>query len=130
VRDAGDQLVAGQVWAHSDALPIDVPGHVPWWPRPNVKLFDIMVQIVGETNRHAGHADILREQLDGRVGEKRAGQRGFPGIRRGLLGEQTGEDRTGRDSSRPSAGLGAADMIQKGISQVGRVGLEPTTGGL
>ena len=69
VRDAGDQLVAGQVWAHSDTLPIDAPGHVPWWPRPNVKLFNIMVQIVGETNRHAGHADILREQLDGRVGE-------------------------------------------------------------
>jgi hypothetical protein len=43
------------VWAHSDALPIDAPGHVPWWPRPNVKPFNIMVQIVGETNRYAGH---------------------------------------------------------------------------
>lgn len=77
VRDAGDQLVAGQVWAHSDALPIDAPGHVPWWPRPNVKLFNIMVQIVGETNRHAGHADILREQLDGRVGESEQGSAAF-----------------------------------------------------
>ena len=27
-----------------------------------------MVHILGETNRHAGHADILREQLDGAVG--------------------------------------------------------------
>ena len=41
---------------------------MPWWPRPNVKLFSIMVQIIGETNRHAGHADILREQLDGLTG--------------------------------------------------------------
>jgi uncharacterized protein DUF664 len=58
--------------AHSDAtieaLPIDAPGFVPWWPRPNVKLFNVMVHIVGETNRHAGHADVLREQLDGAVG--------------------------------------------------------------
>jgi hypothetical protein len=61
-----------RVWEHSDAtinaLPIDAPGHVPWWPRPDVKLFNIMVHILSETNRHAGHADILREQLDGAVG--------------------------------------------------------------
>ncbi|WP_219420550.1 DinB family protein [Pseudonocardia nigra] len=36
-----------RVWEHSDAtisaLDIDAPGHVPWWPRPNVKLFNIRV---------------------------------------------------------------------------------------
>jgi hypothetical protein len=61
-----------RVWDHSDAtinaLAIDAPGHVPWWPRPDVKLFDILVHILAETSRHAGHADILREQLDGAVG--------------------------------------------------------------
>ena len=61
-----------RVWAHADAtideLPIDAPGHVPWWPRPDVKLFNIMVHVLNETSRHAGHADILREQLDGAVG--------------------------------------------------------------
>jgi len=51
-----------------DALPIDAPGFVPWWPRPDVRLFNLMVHVLAETNRHAGHADILREQLDGRVG--------------------------------------------------------------
>jgi hypothetical protein len=51
-----------------DALPIDAPGHVPWWPSPDVKLFNVMIHILNETNRHAGHADILREQLDGRTG--------------------------------------------------------------
>jgi hypothetical protein len=60
------------VWKHSDAtiaaLEIDAPGHVPWWPRPDVKLFNILVHVLTETNRHAGHADILREQLDGAVG--------------------------------------------------------------
>jgi hypothetical protein len=28
-------------------------------------LFNILVHVLTETNRHAGHADILREQLDG-----------------------------------------------------------------
>jgi len=61
-----------RAWDHSDAtiaaLDIDAPGHVPWWPRPDVMLFNILVHVLTETNRHAGHADILREQLDGAVG--------------------------------------------------------------
>ncbi|MGC9671555.1 DinB family protein [Planosporangium sp. 12N6] len=61
-----------RVWEHSDAtiavLTIDSPGHAPWWPRPNVKLFNILVHMLLETSRHAGHADILREQLDGSTG--------------------------------------------------------------
>ena len=63
--------------AHSDAtiaaLDIDAPGQVPWWPRPDVKLFNIMVHVLTETNRHLGHADILREQLDGAVGTEAGG---------------------------------------------------------
>ena len=33
-----------------------------------MKLFNIMVHMLTDTTRHAGHADILREQLDGTVG--------------------------------------------------------------
>lgn len=61
-----------RTWAHSDAtiteLPLDAPGQVPWWPQPDTKLFAIMVHVLTETIRHAGHADILREGLDGRTG--------------------------------------------------------------
>ncbi|MER7461082.1 DinB family protein [Micromonospora sp. NPDC126480] len=61
-----------RAWEHADAtikeLPVDAPGHVPWWPRPDVKLFNVMVHVLQDTTRHAGHADILREQLDGRTG--------------------------------------------------------------
>lgn len=68
-----------RTWAHSDAtirtLPIDAPGHVPWWPRPDVQLFSVMVHVLNDTTRHAGHADILREQLDGQTGVA-AGQQG------------------------------------------------------
>jgi hypothetical protein len=51
-----------------DALPLDATGSVPWWPRPQVMLFTVMVHRLTETNRHAGHVDILREQLDVLVG--------------------------------------------------------------
>lgn len=63
-----------RTWEHSDAtineLPLDAPGHVPWWPEPcpNTNLFAVMVHVLGESIRHAGHADILREGLDGRTG--------------------------------------------------------------
>ena len=64
-----------RAWEHSDAtinaLAIDAPGYVPWWPRPDVNLFNILVHIISDTGRHAGHADILREQLDGAVGTDR-----------------------------------------------------------
>lgn len=33
-----------------------------------MKLFDILVHMLAETSRHAGHVDILREELDGAVG--------------------------------------------------------------
>ncbi len=60
--------------AHSDAtieaLPLDAPGAVSWWPaeRRRVTLGQILVRMCTETARHAGHADILRELLDGAAG--------------------------------------------------------------
>jgi uncharacterized damage-inducible protein DinB len=60
------------VIAHADetisSLDLDAPGHVPWWPQPDVTLQAVLVHVLAETARHAGHADILREQLDGRTG--------------------------------------------------------------
>jgi Protein of unknown function (DUF664) len=63
-----------RAWAHSDAtieaLPLDAIGHVPWWPpdRREVTLHRILVHVIAETDRHAGHADIVRELIDGAVG--------------------------------------------------------------
>ena len=63
-----------RVWRHTDetvnTLSIDAPGRVPWWPQPDVRLFNMMVHVLNETTRHTGHADILREQLDGSVGKE------------------------------------------------------------
>jgi uncharacterized damage-inducible protein DinB len=63
-----------RVWQHSDAtievLPLDAIGHVAWWPpeRSEVRLHQILIHMIAETNRHAGHADIVRELIDGAAG--------------------------------------------------------------
>jgi len=63
-----------RVWAHSDAtidrLDLDSTGRVPWWPpeRAEVTLHLILLHMIAESNRHAGHADIVREMIDGEVG--------------------------------------------------------------
>lgn len=65
-----------RAWAHADAtidvLPADAAGRVAWWPdeRSEVTLHQILVHVVAETNRHAGHADVLRELIDGAVGHR------------------------------------------------------------
>ncbi|OPF83928.1 hypothetical protein VT50_0203175 [Streptomyces antioxidans] len=58
---------------HADAtiaaLPLDAMGHVPWWgDGGDVTLQRIMLHMTAETNRHAGHVDIVRELIDGKVG--------------------------------------------------------------
>jgi uncharacterized damage-inducible protein DinB len=63
-----------RVWAHSDAtidaLALDATGLVPWWPeeRREVTLHRVLVHVIAETDRHAGHADIVRELIDGAAG--------------------------------------------------------------
>jgi uncharacterized damage-inducible protein DinB len=63
-----------QVWKHSDTtvetLALDAIGRVAWWPedRREVTLHHVLVRVIADTHRHAGHADILRESIDGAVG--------------------------------------------------------------
>ncbi|MFB8025547.1 DinB family protein [Streptomyces sp. NPDC056465] len=63
-----------RAWKHSDstieALALDDTGHVPWWPeeRREVTLHHILVRVISDTQRHAGHADIVRELIDGAAG--------------------------------------------------------------
>ena len=50
------------------SLPLNAIGHVAHWGGEEVTLHQIMVHKTADLQRHAGHADILREQLDGSVG--------------------------------------------------------------
>jgi len=75
-EESREQIVGlyRRAWAHADAtieaLPLDAIGHVPWWPpeREQVTLHRILVHMLNETARHAGHADIVRELIDGEAG--------------------------------------------------------------
>jgi uncharacterized damage-inducible protein DinB len=75
-EESREQIVGlyRRVWTHSDAtvqaLPLDAIGHVSWWPqdRNEVTLHQILVHMIAETDRHAGHADIVRELIDGAAG--------------------------------------------------------------
>ena len=61
-------------WQHADEsiaqLGLDAPAFVSWWPeeRQHTTLGSLLVRVVAETAQHAGHADILREVIDGRPG--------------------------------------------------------------
>jgi uncharacterized damage-inducible protein DinB len=66
-----------RVWTHSDEtidlLPLEATGRVPWWPeeRAEVTLHQILLHMIAETHRHAGHADIVRELIDGGAGYRK-----------------------------------------------------------
>lgn len=71
-----------RAWAHSDAtiaaLPLDAPGVVPWWgAEGQVTLHRVLVHLIVDMQRHVGHADILRESIDGAVG-MRLGRENLP----------------------------------------------------
>jgi hypothetical protein len=61
-----------RVWKHADAaiaeLPLDAGATIPWWGDAEATLGGILVHMTAETQRHAGHADIVRELIDGSVG--------------------------------------------------------------
>jgi uncharacterized damage-inducible protein DinB len=75
-EESRDDVVGlySRVRAHTDAtldaLPLDAPGEVPWWPadRRAVTLHQVLVHLVAEEQRHAGHADLVRELVDGAAG--------------------------------------------------------------
>lgn len=61
-----------QLWSETDsavrALGLSHRVEVPWFGSEPVSVLRILAHITAETARHAGHMDILRENLDGVVG--------------------------------------------------------------
>jgi hypothetical protein len=87
--ETSDQIVGlyRRVWAHSDAtirdLELDAVGTVAHWPpdRRAVTLHLVLVHMIAETDRHAGHADIVRELIDGAAGVRADNDNMAPGDR-------------------------------------------------
>ncbi|MQA80419.1 MAG: DUF664 domain-containing protein [Streptosporangiales bacterium] len=75
-----------RTWAHSDAtieaLGLDAVGHVMWWSEEQSRatLQQVLVHVIAETHRHTGHADIVRELVDGRVGLREGDDNFMPSV--------------------------------------------------
>lgn len=75
-EETSDYLVGlyRRACAHGDAtieaLDLSAPGRVPHWPeeRADTTLGVLLIRMVDETAHHAGHADIVREMIDGSAG--------------------------------------------------------------
>jgi len=63
--EAGDATI--------EELELDAPASVAHWPqeRRATDLGVLLIRMVAETAQHAGHADIIRELIDGRAGADR-----------------------------------------------------------
>ena len=64
-----------RVWSHSDAtilaLQLDTIGTVLWWEvHREATLHRVLTHVITETHRHAGHADLVRELVDGAAGHR------------------------------------------------------------
>jgi hypothetical protein len=75
--DESSEYITGlyrRACAHTDGviaeLDLDSPGSVAHWPedRRKTTLGVILIRMVAETAEHAGHADIIRELIDGKGG--------------------------------------------------------------
>jgi hypothetical protein len=71
------ELVIGhykRACAHADRtiaeFHLDSPGRVTWWAegQQDTTLAVLLIRMVAETAQHAGHADIVRELIDGQAG--------------------------------------------------------------
>lgn len=62
-------------------MALDAVGQVPWWPadRRDVPLHRVLVHVIAETHRHAGHADGVRELIDGAAGLQKDNDNMAPG---------------------------------------------------
>ncbi|WP_175410993.1 DinB family protein [Streptomyces sp. TRM64462] len=95
-----------RAWAHADAtidaLALDTVGRVPWWPdgRDEVTLHHAVVRVIADTHRHAGHADIVRELIDGAVGMNKGNDSMPPGDAVWWEGYRSRLERAAREAGR------------------------------
>ncbi|MFE8916600.1 DinB family protein [Streptomyces globisporus] len=93
-----------RVTRHADAtiaeLPLDAVGRVAWWPdeRSRVTLHQILVHVISDLQRHAGHADVVRELVDGAVGLRSGNDNMPPGDRAWWEGYRQRLEQAARDA--------------------------------
>ncbi|MDO5676604.1 MAG: DinB family protein [Propionibacteriaceae bacterium] len=61
--------VAREVDSAIEEMDLAAAGRVPWWgDKSETTLGFVLVHTLGDITRHAGHADIVRESIDGHAG--------------------------------------------------------------
>jgi uncharacterized damage-inducible protein DinB len=98
--DESSEYITGlyrRACAHADdviaALDLEAPGSVTHWPEDqrDTTLAVLLIRMVAETAQHAGHADIIRELIDGKGGPDQGAFDG-PAWREYLAQVQTAAD--------------------------------------
>ncbi|MFE7560963.1 DinB family protein [Kitasatospora sp. NPDC057500] len=88
--------------AHADAtiaaLPLDAVGRLPWGGGGEVTLHHSLAHMTAETQRHAGHADVVRELVDGATGQRRGGENMAPGDEAWWAGHRARVERAAREA--------------------------------
>lgn len=91
-----------RVWAHSDAtidaLDLDATGLLPGGEGKELTLHRVLVHMVAETQRHAGHADVVRELVDGATGQREKGRNMAPGDSAWWAGHRDRVERAAREA--------------------------------
>ncbi|MDH6609764.1 putative damage-inducible protein DinB [Streptomyces sp. SAI-208] len=83
--ESREHLIDGyrRACAHSDetldTLPLHTVGRIPWPPHPELTLHRVLIHMIAESHRHVGHADVVRELVDGSVGQRSEGDNMAPG---------------------------------------------------
>ncbi|TXR95868.1 DinB family protein [Streptomyces sp. col6] len=100
-----------RVWAHSDAtveaFGLDAVGRLPGedgGEGPALSLHRVLVHLVAETQRHAGHADVVRELIDGAAGLRRGSGDTAPGDEAWWRGHRERVEGAAREAGARAAG--------------------------
>lgn len=92
-----------RVWAHSDAtidaLDLDATGRLPGGEGKELTLHRALVHMVAETQRHAGHADVVRELIDGATGQREQGRNMASGDAAWWAGHRERVERAAREAA-------------------------------
>ncbi|MFJ9893251.1 DUF664 domain-containing protein [Streptomyces sp. NPDC091280] len=110
-----------RIWAHADetieALPLDAVGRMPGERGSEITLHRALAHMVYETSRHAGHADVVRELVDGAVGQRAEGDNMAPGGASWWAEHRGRVERAAREAERRDSGSGRAPSEVQGTAR-------------
>ncbi|MCX5239405.1 DinB family protein [Streptomyces prunicolor] len=110
-----------RICAHSDAtieaLPLDAVGRMPGEGGHELTLHRTLVHMTYETSRHAGHADVVRELIDGTVGQRAGGTNMAPGEASWWAEHRSRVERAAKEADGYNSGTDSAPSGARGTAR-------------